>query len=198
MGQARLHVASFFFKGVDVKTVLTAMRRDEIEGVHGPSYADIVTLQPFNAENYGIVTETGDEKVGGFRMGGDVNVQMDKVGKFSRRHGTTVCEFKDTGFLHGGEEYAVVVRERRIYKGKSRCSTINQCISLESDFSYGNNERHNQMPSIHFSSDRGSLDRENAEIEIDPSDTCLRLPLRPKTELFPPPELSSSVHMSSF
>ena len=124
------------------------MRRVESEGVHGPSYADIVNLQPFNAENYGIVTETGDEKVGGFGVGGDVKVQTGKVGKFSRRHGTTVCKFKDMGFLYGGEGYAVVVRERRINKGKSRCSTGNQCISLDSDCSYGNNERHNQMPSI--------------------------------------------------
>ena len=83
------------------------------------------------------MTETGNEKVGGFGVGGDVKVQTSKVGKFSRRYGTTVCEFKNTRFLHGGEGYAMVVRERRINKGKSRCSTINQCISLDSDCSYG-------------------------------------------------------------
>ena len=80
----------------------------------------------------------------------------------------------------------MVVRERRINKGKSRCSTINQCISLDSDCSYG----------------EGSLDKENAEIEIAPFDNCLRPRLRPKTELFPPPsgvpELSSNVFILDF
>ena len=78
------------------------MRRVESEGVHGPSYADIVNLQPIDAVNYSIVTETGDEKVGGFRMRGDVKVQTGKVDKFSRRHGTTVCEFsRIRGFFMG-------------------------------------------------------------------------------------------------
>ena len=41
------------------------------------------------------MTETSNEKVGGFGVGGDVKVQTSKVGKFSRRYGTTVCEFKE-------------------------------------------------------------------------------------------------------
>ena len=107
-----------------------------------------MNLQPFNAENDGIVTEASDEKVSGFGMRGDVKVQTGEVSKLSRRHGTAVCEFKNTRVLHEGEGYAMMVRERGINKGKSRCSTINQCISLDSDCSYGNNKRHNQMPSI--------------------------------------------------
>ena len=106
-----------------------------------------MNLQLFNAENDGIVTEAGDEKVSGFGMRGYVKVQTGEVSKLSRRHGTAVCEFKNTRVLHEGEGYAMMVRER-INKGKSRCSTINQCISLDSDCSYGNNKRHNQMPSI--------------------------------------------------
>ena len=109
------------------------------------------------------MTETGNEKVGGFGVGGDVKVQTSKVGKFSRRYGTTVCEFKNTRFLHGTT------------RDTTKC-----------------------LPS-RFSSDRGSLDKENAEIEIAPFDNCLRPRLRPKTELFPPPpEFPSLVQMSSF
>jgi hypothetical protein len=81
--------------------VLEAVGGVEGEGIGGEADADVVTAQPWNSEDNGIVTESGDEEERLLQVLADLKLRLNIVCYKARGNGAAVYDLKLTRITKG-------------------------------------------------------------------------------------------------